>query len=199
MEITLDQVTFAAALKPIVHRQLSTARPEDFAEPELHQLFQSLLGAVAYLVHTRVDVVVFICALQRVASKPQIQHVNRLNRLLRWIQRNPRKLAFKKFQTGPTHLRAVSDAAFKKETEDGYSLRGALYVRSGPQGGSGTAEAFVSTKEPVHLVEYACKSQRHVTRSTFAAELLGAGDTIDQGLLISQLIHELEVGPLTAA
>ena len=28
-----------------------------------------------------------------------------------------------------THLRVISDAAFKKEPEDGYSLRGVLFLR----------------------------------------------------------------------
>ena len=35
-------------------------------------------------------------------------------------------------------------------------------------------------------------------RSTFAAELLSGGDAVDQGLLLSQLMHELAHGPMTA-
>ena len=93
----------------------------------------SLLGAVAYLAHTRIDVVVFICALQRHTSKPQVQHVKKLNKLLSWVQKNPRKLVYRRFAGGDsalakgTHLRAVSDAAYKKEVDDGYSLRGAVF------------------------------------------------------------------------
>jgi len=37
-----------------------------------------------------------------------------------------------------------------------------------------------------------------VTRSTFSAELLSGGDSVDQGLLMSQLMHEMVHGPLTA-
>ena len=74
MEISLDQTQFAAALRPIAHQQITTSATDDYADEELHQLYMSLLGAVAYLVHTRVDVVVFICALQRVASKPKVEH-----------------------------------------------------------------------------------------------------------------------------
>ena len=48
-----------------------------------------------------------------------------------------------------------------------------------------------------HFIEWACKSQRHVTRSTFSAELLGAGDTADQAILVSHMIYELEHGPIS--
>ena len=146
-EITLDQIEYAKNMRSISHPQLHGGKPEDLCNPELHSLYRSLLGAVAYLSHTRVDIVVFVCAAQRYASKPQIQHVRRLNKLLGWIQRNPRRLVYKNLSSGlrgetrsamnretmqsrpHTHLRVLSDAAYKKETDDGYSLRGALYCR----------------------------------------------------------------------
>ena len=88
----------------------------------------------------------------------------------------------------------ISDAAYKRETEDGYSLRGALYCR-----GAGTStESFSRQKTNIHIVDWACKSQRHVTRSTFSAELLAAGDAVDQGILVSHLLYELEHGPMDA-
>ena len=49
------------------------------------------------------------------------------------------------------------------------------------------------------MIEWACKSQRHVTRSTFAAELLSAGDAVDQGILVSQLMMETVSGPVSAS
>jgi len=36
-----------------------------------------------------------------------------------------------------------------------------------------------------------------VTRSTFAAELLAAGDAIDHGILLSHMIYEVEHGPMS--
>ena len=68
----------------------------------------------------------------------------------------------------PSHLRVVSDAAYKKEVEDGYSMRGALFCR----GVGHNAEDFAGSKTAVHVLDWACKSQRHVTRSTFFAELV---------------------------
>ncbi|MCP3885256.1 MAG: hypothetical protein GY700_07245, partial [Propionibacteriaceae bacterium] len=135
MQITLDQTEYTANLRIIVHAELRGAKPEDLCGDELHQLYQSLLGAVAYLTHTRVDIMVFIVALQRVAAKPCIMHVKRLNKLLTWTQRNPKKLVYRNFGGGRqlseatkgTHLRAVADASYKKEAEDGYGMRGAIY------------------------------------------------------------------------
>ena len=93
----------------------------------------SLLGAVAYLYLTRIDVLVCIAACQRYAHKPLIIHVKRLNVILRWIQRNPKRLVYRAFSAAlrerASHLRIVSDAAFKKEEEKGHSLRGSIYLR----------------------------------------------------------------------
>jgi hypothetical protein len=174
-EITLDQIKYVGNLKTIAHPQLQSGQPEDEACPELHQLFMYLLGDVAYTAHTRVDVVVFISALQRHTAKPQIQHIKRLNKLLNWIQKHPKKLTYKSMGSDPSHLRVVSDAAFKRETEDGYRLRGALFIRSGGR----QAEAPVAPSSIIHILDWACRSQRHVTRSTFSAELLSAGDALD--------------------
>ena len=78
----------------------------------------------------------FISAIQRHGAKPTVEHVRRLNKLLRWIQKHPVKLEYKRFAStapgsgnaegGGTHLRVVPDAAYKREAEDGYSLRGAV-------------------------------------------------------------------------
>ena len=48
------------------------------------------------------------------------------------------------------------------------------------------------------MLDWLCRNQRHVTRSTLAAELLSGGDAGDQGMLLSQLLHELACGPVTA-
>ena len=217
LAVSLDQIHFANTLKPIAHPQVSSGADEDEVGTELHALYRSLLGALAYLAHTRVDILVFICALQRNVAKPRVEHARKLNRVLRWVQRNPKKLHFAPFdRTNVPHLRVVSDAAFKKEPEDGYSLRGALFLRcetssdvkptSVGQAGGGDANWLNPTSQSVtftktthaHVIEWACRSQRHVTRSTFAAELLSAGDAVDQGILVAQMLREVETGPMTA-
>ena len=128
------------------------------------------LGPFANLTHTRVDVIVFIVALQRYASKPRVEHVKRLNKLLRWIQKNPKKLAYKNLggerresEATGTHVRAIADASFKKEVDDGYGMRGTIYGRCSGQ----EPTSFSGEMKSMHILDYACKSTRQVTRSTF--------------------------------
>ena len=191
-DICLDQVQYAQNLRPIAHPQLSTGQAADLCGPDLHQLYMSLLGAVAYLSHTRVDVAVFVCALQRHASKPSLEHVRKLNKLLSWVQKHPKKLSYRRLPSAESNLRIVSDVAFKKETEDGYSLRGVTYLRGVVH------DSFDSKDAKVHVIDWVCKAQRHVCRSTFAAELLGAGDAVDQGILVCRMLYEIQYGALTA-
>lgn len=47
-----------------------------------------------------------------------------------------------------------------------------------------------------HILEYASKKQRHVTRSTFAAELFGCCDTCDTLLVAILALHEVETGTM---
>ena len=46
----------------------------------------------------------------------------------------------------------------------------------------------------IHLLDYASKSLRFVTRSTFSAELLGACDSFDMGLMILFILQEVYKG-----
>eukprot|EP00974_Lingulodinium_polyedra_P094590 9167822-Lingulodinium_polyedra.AAC.1 len=71
METTLGQTLFASNLRCVARPQLTGAKPEDECCQALHQLYMSLLGAIAYFAYTRPDIVVFICALQRRTHEPQ--------------------------------------------------------------------------------------------------------------------------------
>jgi hypothetical protein len=68
----------------------------------------------------------------------------------------------------------------------------------GLRGGGHKAEAFVAKQSAVRILDRVSKSQRQIARVTFSAELLSAGDAIDQGLLIAQMLCEIAHGPLTA-
>ena len=173
MEISLDQVECAVALRTIEHPQMKTGRNEERCTPELHQLYLPLLGAVANLSHTRVDLMVFVVALQRRNHSPEVQHVRKLNKLLRWLQRRPNKLTYKRMpgeQWGGAHLRVISDAAFKKDADSGHCLRGALFVLA--PGNKQADFAPEGKNTVVHAIDHISKAQRHVTRNTSAAELL---------------------------
>ena len=215
--ITLDQEEYIKNMKPIIHPDLKGLPSDTECSAEIIQLFMSLLGAVAYALMTRIDVAVFICAMQRVTHKPKIIHVKRLNAVLRWMQANPKRLTFRP-ATGPSHLRCVGDAAFKKEEEAGHSLRGALFLRSFSDINPGVTESEASAHQNknnssvnpgranvftqscvVHIIDAICKAQRHVTRSTFSSELLSASDTVDHGMLLALSLHEFSAGAQSAA
>jgi hypothetical protein len=66
-------------------------------------------------------------------------------------------------------------------------------------GGNLQSDSLAAKHSTVHVVDWACESQCHVAHSTFPAERLSAGDAIDQGMLMAQMISEIESGPLTAA
>ena len=86
----------------------------------------------------------------------------------------------------------MSDAAFKKEEDKdkAHSLRGTLHLRID---GDNT-----HCDSRVHCIEYMSKALRNVTRSTFAAELLAACDSVDLGILILLMLHEIAVGKVPA-
>ena len=46
----------------------------------------------------------------------------------------------------------------------------------------------------VHVLDFATKALRLVTRSTFSAELLGGCDSFDLGLMILYILNEMQVG-----
>ena len=78
-DISLDQNEYAALLRLIARPDLAWKIAEDAAIPELHSLYRSLLGAVALLLLTRIDIAVFVSALQRWGHAPNIIRVKRLN------------------------------------------------------------------------------------------------------------------------
>ena len=91
-----------------------------------------------------------------------------------------------------THLRAYSDSAFKKEETTGHVMRGAVYVLC-----AGTTTADFTRSSPCHILDYTPKQQRRVVRATFSVELLGLCDTVDRGVLLVQMLHELATGDCT--
>ena len=187
-----------AALKCIVHPDLVGAVSTAKASPALQQLFMSLVGAIAYALLTRIDTAVFVAALQRSTQDCDIIHVRRANAIVRWMQSTPKAISYKRLDTkSPMHLRCISDSAFKREEDSGHAIKGALFLRCSTQQNSDGSIKSCATK--CHILDYYCRKQRHVTRSTFGAELFGACDGADQGMLLCQLLHEVQHGACSHA
>ena len=186
-EASLDQTEYVSGMKTIPTESYRGLGTNSKCEPVLHVQYQSLLGAVAYTGLTRLDVIVFIVALQRYSHAPEVIHVKRLNILVRWMQKNPRKLCYKRMPSNvPKHLKIIGDSSFKKEEEKGHSLRGVLIVLCS---GSDMTKGGI-----VHILDFATKALRLVTRSTFSAELLGGCDSFDLGLMILFILNEIHAG-----
>ena len=185
-EASLDQSEYIAGFKTIPPESYRGASSNSKCDPTLHLQYQSLLGAVAFTGLTRLDVIVFIVALQRFSHAPLVIHVKRLNALVKWMQANPRKLVYRRFKSGVSHLKIIADSSFKKEEEKGHSIRGVLHVRVD---GTDLMSGGIA-----HILDFASKALRFVTRSTFSAELMGGCDSFDHALLVLFILNELMVG-----
>ena len=193
-EVSMDQTEYIKGVKTISHPDISSKGAEELCCTELHHMFWSILGAIAFATLTRVDILVFVSALQRFSHAPKIIHVKRLNAVVRWAQRNPKRLLYRRFKSLVSHLRQYGDAAFKKEDDSGHSMRGALYIRCN---GNQWSEFQVTTVG--HLIHFSGNRQRRVVRATFSAELMNACDTQDTCFLIAQAMHEMVTGDTSAA
>ena len=72
--------------------------------------------AVAFTLITRVDVAVFVVALQRQAKQPTYDHIRKLNTLVKWIKKNPGRLVYRRMKCQRT-LECHSDTGFRREED----------------------------------------------------------------------------------
>lgn len=93
--------------------------------PQLHEACRFVLGAVAWTVLTRIELAVYVQALQRRAHAHHIKDCKRLNIVIRYMHGH--KCGFKPVRLQhPLKLVAFTDAAFKAQREEpiGLALRG---------------------------------------------------------------------------
>ena len=83
----------------------------------LQNCFMTLLGATAWLLQTRMEIAVYVSALQRHMHCPRAMDLPRLNRVIRWVQRNPRGLTYQQLPE-PRILLAVGDSAFQSPSDE---------------------------------------------------------------------------------
>ena len=107
----MDQVDYLNALKPVSNSLMTGSKAEDRLPEPLAKQFLSLLMALAYALQTRIDLGVYVVALQRIAHEPCFIHLRRLSALVRWAQKHPLQLKYSKMQCGKM-LEVHSDAGF---------------------------------------------------------------------------------------
>ena len=93
--ITLDQNDYISAMRPIRDAELVRAAADKLVSERLQSFFMSLLGVVAYCNLTQHWVAVYVSSLQRVASKPQVQHIRRLNKVVAALKKKQSRSALR--------------------------------------------------------------------------------------------------------
>ena len=156
--------------------------------------------ALAYALQTRIDLGVYVVALQRIAHEPCYMHLRRLNALVRWAQKHPLQLKYGAMKCSQL-LEVHSDAGFRKETkeddiETGRSQRGANFIRVGKATNTGQGGASTQT-HACHVLDWHCSSLKVVTRSTFASETQAAIAATDAALMLGLTLHEVRSGPVS--
>ena len=195
----MDQTEYISALKTIGGSELVGRPNSELASATLSKLFLSLLMALAFTLLTRIDLHVYIVALQRHTSAPTYAHIRKLNTLVRWAQKNVLRLRYEPMTCAKV-LEVHSDAAFRKEQKEGVdagrALRGATFLRLGQAAGG--CKPYATTQAGTvkcHLLDWQCGSLKTVTRSTFTSELMSAISSTDHALALGLTLHEVTCGP----
>lgn len=181
-DIVLHQRGYTQQIKLLDPVELA-AMVEDAPLSVFHTAqYQSLLGALSWLTQTRMDVCIYVCALQRAAKAPRTEHAHRLQKVAKWVRRVHAQLTYKKF-ANPARVITISDSAFRKESLTGLAIRGAI---------TGIGECRDESPGGVlHVIDWYSRKQRRVTRSTYSAELNGLSDAVDFGKLICITLSEV--------
>ena len=91
-EVWTHQQHYAPQINEIPVDLKALVPDEHPADEDMKQLYMSLVGAVAWLIMTMPAICIYVAFLQRQTQSPNLGHVRRANRLLRWIRRNKSRL-----------------------------------------------------------------------------------------------------------
>ena len=184
--VTLDQEEYAQSIKPLVSATLATMKDEDMLDDTMRACYLTLLGAAAWMLQTRMDMGVYISALQRVSHKPAAIHLKRLSRVIRYMQRQPRRLEYRALRP-PIMLVGIGDSAFRMPDEQDSSplvMRGYVWALASHR----------DAEFKLQVLEYVSSRQHHVCRGVWSAELHNQCDMADMGLILGAFFEELRYG-----
>ncbi|CAJ1426200.1 unnamed protein product [Effrenium voratum] len=156
--VTISQEHYIRELRLIPEEELKLQPKEQLVGPDYRKYYMSLLGGVAWTTQTRMDIIVYVSALQRKLQSPVVEDLLKLNRLVRYMKQNPLKLVYHKI-TGPLKLMAITDSAYRGEDQDHLAVRSGLIVLS-------SAKGPVVGNNPIQILEYISKKQSRVCQST---------------------------------
>ena len=159
----------------------------------------SLVGALAWLVLTMPSICIYVAYLQRQTKSPNLGHVRRANRLLRWIRRNLKRLGvyFRRLRT-PLRVFTLSDSAFEAQDYQGLVMRGCIVLLVEASSGASPPALVPGQEVKCQVLDWYSRKHSRVVRSTYAAELLSLLDAVGQGNLIATALDEVQCGAATA-
>ena len=166
-------------------------------------MFMSLVGALAWLIMTMPSICIYVAYLQRQTQAPNLGHVRRANRFLRWIRRNKSRLGiwFRRLRP-PLRVVTLSDSAFKAQDYQGLVMRGCIIVLAELKPTDSTPGGVASLRPGqevrCQVLDWYARKHSRVVRSTYAAELLSLLDAVGQGNLVATALDEISSGAETA-
>ena len=158
-------------------------------EPQI-AAYLSGLGSLAWLVQTRMDVAIYIQALQRNAKKPTVSHMLRLCCVIKWCKRKPCHLRYCFLPSDYFKVLVCNDAAFRREDSSGLAMRGSIIAWAEDRGSDPSCLC--------NTIDFFSRKQRRICRSTFGAELNAAADGIEVGRLVAYTLAEIVIPGCTA-
>ena len=188
--IAVSQNHYTLGLKPIDMTAVDATKIEVALTTSQHSDYLSLLGGLSWLSQTRLDVAIYVQALQRAAQKPLVANLIRINSVTKWVRRKPSTLLYIRLE-GPLKVVAISDAAFRREDKTGLAMRGAVI-----------ALCEKHTEQPggrIQIIDFYSRRQRRIVRSTFGAELNSLVDAFETAKLVAFTLAELQDPNMTTA
>ncbi len=188
--IYTHQEKYVASLREIDKKFYADLHDEQHVSDQAKSHYSTLLGGVAWLCLTMPAIAVYVQALQRHGAEPRAQDLKRLNLVLRWVRRHKIGILFRKLP-GRLRLVGVTDAAFKAipDESSGLALRGCVIVLN-----TDCDTTPASPDGACNILEFQCRRQRRVVRSTFSGELNGLVDTLEVLLVIQICLHQIYHG-----
>ena len=179
-------------MRVIPHADARGINVDEPVDSERHTQFRALLGGVSWASQARPDVIVYISFLQRQSHGPLFRHLKQLNRLVRYMQLNPFVLHFRQLLP-PLKMVVISDSAFKAGETDCLATKSVIIGLA-----STSTSDTEACKADLIPLEWQSKRQTHICRSTYAAELHSAIDSVGTASKLNLLLHEIRVGVTTA-
>jgi hypothetical protein len=159
------------------------------------------------MLQTRLDVAVYVHSLQRVSKKPTGVSLRRLNRIVRYVQKNSRSLEYRPLPP-PVILIGIGDSAYQAGPEDDTNsplvMRGyAIALAHGPMAinasmGSVRASPVGGQQYKLQLLEYVAGKQTHVCRGVWSAELYNQCDMLGMCSVMAGFLEEIRHGVQSA-